>query len=247
VYFHPFVPSQLHLVCPAPLSLPLRGKETPCNLISRRLGDLEPEDHMVQSRLRLRHGPETPPPRDVGLYRTVRRQTFRESVTVGNPETRGNASQRPGQGLRAFSHCSLRLRNVHARAARQAGVDRSILSLAFDCFPSHPGVPNFLRGGKGPVTNDARRCRPDDDPCFETTASAHHTGRPNSQDKGSRRLTGSRVKNDGVDERTSRHATWIDGRNWWIWFETKAVEVSRAVLALVVLPLPRIRHAALDL
>lgn len=123
---------------------------------------------MVQSRLRLRHGPETPPPRDVGLYRTVRRQTLRKSVTVGHPETRGNASQRPGQGLRAFSHCSLRLRNVHARAARQAGVDRSILAFFF--FLSHPGVPNFPRGGKGPVTNDARRFRPDDDPCFETTA-----------------------------------------------------------------------------
>lgn len=122
---------------------------------------------MVQSRLRLRHGPETPPPRDAGLYRTVRRQTLRESVTVGHPETRGNASQRPGQGLRAFSHCSLRLETFTPEPRARPG-SIAVSSLFF--FLSHPGVPNFPRGGKGPVTNDARPFRPDDDPCFETTA-----------------------------------------------------------------------------
>ena len=41
------------------------------------------------------------------------------------------------------------------------------------------------------------------------------------------------MKNDGVDERTSRHATWIDGRDWWIWFETKAVRSVALSLPLL--------------
>ena len=192
VYFHPFVPSQLHLVCPAPLSLcPCGGKKPLVTLshaliLSRawRSGTGRPYGAIAIA-IAARSGNASSQGWG-GLYRTVRRQTLRDSVTVGHPEKRGNASHRTCQ---ARAYVLFRIvpfvfetftPEPRARPGSIAVSPRSPRIF------SHPGVPNFLRGGKGPVTNDARRFRPDDDPCFETTTSAQHAEGPNSQDKGSR-------------------------------------------------------------